>query len=61
MSQTNETRSCVICTMSHDVIVDRWIEKPVKDMKNGKEITIKQRFKEYFISDSKKGIAYASD
>lgn len=45
----------------YDVIVDRWIEKPVKDMKNGKEITIKQRFKEYFISDSKKGIAYASD
>lgn len=42
----------------YDFIKDRWIEKPIKVLKNGKETNITQRFKEYFIAEDKKEITH---
>lgn len=36
MSQTNETRSCVICTMSHDT----WLAQQVEDYMRDCEPTV---------------------
>lgn len=38
----------------YDAIPDRWIEKPIQINDDGKVRTIKQRFKEYFISEDKR-------